>query len=89
MHPGRNCVRGSREIEVKRVWFWGTWVTQSVEHLTLDFSSGLDLRVMNSSPMLGSTGTYFRKKFGSGRRLREQWEMRLGWPSMGCWYSME
>ena len=31
----------------------GTWVAQSVKHLTLDFSSGHDVRVMRSSPMAG------------------------------------
>jgi len=34
--------------------YWGTWVAQSVKHPTLDLSSGLDLRVMSSSPTLGS-----------------------------------
>ena len=29
-------------------------MAQSVEHLTLDFSPGLDLRVVSSSPVLGS-----------------------------------
>ena len=29
-------------------------MAQSIEHLTLDFSSGLDLRVLSSSPALGS-----------------------------------
>ena len=32
----------------------GAWVAQLVEHLTLDFGSGHDLRVMGSSPVLGS-----------------------------------
>ena len=32
----------------------GTWVVELVEHPTLDFSSGLNLRVLSSSPMLGS-----------------------------------
>ena len=32
----------------------GAWVAQSAKHLTLDLSSDLDLRVMSSSPMLGS-----------------------------------
>ena len=31
------------------------WVAQSVKRLTLDFSSGLDLRVVSSSTTLGST----------------------------------
>ena len=30
----------------------GTWVAQSVEHLTLDFSSGHDPRVVRLSPTL-------------------------------------
>ena len=33
---------------------WGAWVAQSVKHLTLDLSSGHDLRVVRSSPGLGS-----------------------------------
>jgi len=33
----------------------GTWVAQSVKHPTLDFSLGLDLRVVSSSPTLGFT----------------------------------
>ena len=33
---------------------WGTWVARLVEHLTLDLSSGLDLRVGSSGPSLGS-----------------------------------
>jgi len=32
----------------------GAWVAQSVRHLTLDFGSGHDLRVMRSSPASGS-----------------------------------
>ena len=35
----------------------GAWVAQSVERLTLDFSSGHDLRVVGSSPALGSART--------------------------------
>jgi len=31
----------------------GAWVAQLVKHLTLDFGSGLDFRVVSSSPMLG------------------------------------
>ena len=34
--------------------FWGNWVAQSVKCLTLDLSSGLDLRVVNLSPPTGS-----------------------------------
>ena len=33
----------------------GAWVAQSVRHLTLDPSSGLDLWVMSSSSVIGST----------------------------------
>ena len=41
----------------------GTWVAQSVKHLTLDLSSGLDFRIMSSSPTLGlGLGAYFKKK---------------------------
>ena len=32
----------------------GAWVAQSVKHRTLDLSSGLALRVVSSSPTLGS-----------------------------------
>ena len=34
---------------------WGTWVAQPVKDRLLDLSSGLDLRVVSSSPALGST----------------------------------
>ena len=33
----------------------GAWVAQLVEHLTLDFGSGHDLRVMRLSPGSGFT----------------------------------
>ena len=43
------------------LWTWGlenadggAWVAQWVEHLTLDFASGHDPRVMGSSPVSGS-----------------------------------
>ena len=32
----------------------GTWVAQFVKHLTLNFGSGHDLRVMRLSPKTGS-----------------------------------
>ena len=35
---------------------WGAWGAQSVERLTLDLSSGLHHRVMNSNSALGSIG---------------------------------
>ena len=34
--------------------FWGTWVAQSVKHLTLDFSPGHDLRVCEFKPHLSA-----------------------------------
>ena len=33
----------------------GTWVAQLVKHPTLSYSSGLDVRVVSSSPTLDST----------------------------------
>ena len=33
---------------------WGAWVAQSVNHLSLDFGSGHDLRSVRSSSMSGS-----------------------------------
>ena len=36
------------------MFFWGAWEAQTVEGLTLDLSSDLNLRFMSSSPMLGS-----------------------------------
>ena len=45
----------SREVHNKKwVKFRGAWAAQSVEHLTLDFGSGHDLRVVRLSPVLGS-----------------------------------
>ena len=45
-------------VSFKNGGFQGAWVVQSVEHLTLGFGSGGDLRVMGSSPkaspMMGS-----------------------------------
>ena len=32
---------------------WGAWVTQSVKHLTLDFSSDYDLMVCEIEPHIG------------------------------------
>jgi len=39
---------------ILRVLLGGTWAARSVKHPTLELSSGLDLRVVSSSPMLGS-----------------------------------
>ena len=33
--------------------FWGAWAAQSVKHLTLDFCSGHDLRVVGLTPTSG------------------------------------
>ena len=33
---------------------WVPWMAQLVTYLTLDISAGLDLRVVSSSPTLGS-----------------------------------
>lgn len=33
---------------------WGTWVTQSVKHPTLDFGSSHDLEIVRSSPVSSS-----------------------------------
>ena len=40
-------------------WVWGAWVAQSVERLTLGFSSGHDLTVYELEPCvgLGAEGT--------------------------------
>ena len=35
-------------------YFWGTWVAQLVKHLTLDYGSGHDLRILGWSPVAGS-----------------------------------
>ena len=48
---------------------WGSWVVQLVKSLAFDLGSGLYLRVMSSSPVLGSmlgvepTYTYKHKIF--------------------------
>ena len=44
---------GNGYLYLKEGWR-GTWVAQSVKHLTLDFSSGHDLRVVRPSPALDS-----------------------------------
>ena len=49
---------------MKFFWLISTWVAQLVKRLTLDFSSGFDLRVVSSSPGLDFTlgGEAFKKK---------------------------
>lgn len=41
-------------MKLKNFFLWYAWVAHSVGFPTVDFSSGLNLRVMNSSPALGS-----------------------------------
>ena len=47
--------RNRLEGRISKILSWGTWMAQSVKHLTHCFSSGLDLRVISSSPTLGSS----------------------------------
>uniref|UniRef100_A0A8C8WCC7 Leucine rich repeat containing 28 n=1 Tax=Panthera leo TaxID=9689 RepID=A0A8C8WCC7_PANLE len=35
---------------ISKVWYWGTWLAQSVKHPTLDISSGHDLMVCEIEP---------------------------------------
>jgi len=41
----------------------GAWVVQLVDRPSLDFSSGLDLRVVSSSPTLGLKTKKKKKKY--------------------------
>ena len=50
MHSWHNEQQEEREQEKN---FWGAWVTQSVEHPTLDLSSGHDLTVREFEPHVG------------------------------------
>ena len=43
------------ELIHKRELLGDAWVAQLVKHMTLDLSSGLDLKVLSSNPALGST----------------------------------
>ena len=52
----------------------GVWVAQSVKHLTLDFSPGLDLTILSSSSVLGSAldmKPTFKKKKKKNQKIRE------------------
>ena len=40
---------------------WSASVAQSVKHLTFDLSSGFDLSVLSSSPMLGPEWSPLKK----------------------------
>ena len=42
------------DISIETLKNWGSWVAQSVERPTLDFSSGHDPRVVGLSPRSGS-----------------------------------
>lgn len=47
--------RGTEKLLcLERINYWGAWVAQLVEHLTLGFRSSHDLRVVRQSPELGS-----------------------------------
>ena len=48
--------KGQDSIQ-KGIYHRGSWVAQSVEHVTLDFGSGHDPGVMGSSPVSGSMGS--------------------------------
>ena len=39
---------------LRKAYLRGTWMAQSVKYLTLDLSSDHDLRVVRSSPTLGT-----------------------------------
>ena len=41
-------------------------MAQSVKHLTLDLSAGLDLRILSLSSALGKTGQFYDAKCGWG-----------------------
>lgn len=45
-YKGISCMVVLQKSQPKR----GTWVAQSTESLTLDFHSGHDFRIMDSSP---------------------------------------
>ena len=53
-------------MATKEAITWGAWMAQWGTHPTLDLSSGLDLRVVSSSPVggsaLGATPTLKRKE---------------------------
>ena len=57
VHGGASC-----HLDLPNIWVYiwaekgsrGAWVAHSVKRLTLDLSSSLDLRVVSSSPALGS-----------------------------------
>ena len=74
---------------IKNPDFWASLKNQNsegrlggpVEPLTLDLSSGLDLRVMSSSPMMGSVlGLNLLKKRKKGKL--EEWKHR---PRTSSW----
>ena len=55
MCQGSEAEKKNNTFLLRNCQLWGTWMGQLAKHLTLDLSSGLDLRVMSSSPTLGST----------------------------------
>ena len=52
-NPGQDTTNENTLKSGKKAYCQGAWVAQFVEHLTLDFGSGHDLRVMRLSPALG------------------------------------
>lgn len=45
-------------MTTRKLLIGGAWVVQSVEHPTLSFGSNHNLRLMRSSPMLGSPSAW-------------------------------
>ena len=52
-NSGHKCI--TKLNSNKRCYNGGVWVAELVEHLTFDFVSGHDPRVMELSPVSGST----------------------------------
>ena len=50
----RYTVNDRVHVFLLKVHYWGAWVAQMVERLTLDFSSGHGLKVVGCSPVSGS-----------------------------------
>jgi len=70
----------SSTMTIKLEWMGGAKVAQLVKHPTLDLSSGCDLRVVSSSPPLGSTlgvESLLKKKTKAGMDASR--EPLLGW----------
>ena len=57
----------------------GTWLAQSVEHVTLD------LGVMSSSPTLGIEITFLKKRKERDLKGNLKWISLFSWSSAVCW----